>query len=311
MSGRHSYVTVGHVPEPPAGGFPSAASTGVPNGTQLTTVDHAMSGAGWTSNANGDVTVAAGATVTALNVRGGVELQAGATLTNSRVCGVGQDQAIVIMRARTTLSHCDVGGGLAGNTMTYAYCIWTGDFDDTTDRNVIEYCNLHNGTRGIQLDGQTIVRENYLHDSVFDCCYHNSDPIPANEECGAHSSACFMSKGHHILVEHNTMSHGNTAIIFGQVYDTPPGGDNELDDVIIRNNRFQARTYPGGMSSFAVNIEKRTGTIPNPSTIVITQNVTDEGPWDIEQYRNDYGGQPCGYTITNNTTVPAGSPIDP
>lgn len=289
-------------------GFPTAQTTGVPAGTVLVS-SVSRSGPGWAGDANGNVTVFSGQVASGLDVRGKVTLQSGATLKNSRVRCVGEDSFCVVMNQRTTLDSVDVGGGMSGQTYGYAAGVWTGDYDTSTSHNTIIRANIHNLTRAVQNDGQTWILDSYFHDSVYDCAYHNTDPSnTANLQCGLHSSASFMSKGHNIEYEHNTLQDGSTAVLFGQVYDND---GSTLGNVVIDNNRFIATREPNGYtSSFAVDIEYKH--IANPSSIQITKNVADAGPWDVQQYRNDCpGGLTTCYTVSGNSTVPAGSPINP
>jgi hypothetical protein len=295
-------------PPPPPGGFPDASTTGVPAGVAL--VDAAgKTGTGWHGDAAGNVIITAdNAVIDGYLIHGRVDpgSHAAFTLRNSKVECVGENDWCVIMTPGSTVADTEIGG--RGCTATeqaqhltkcysYAAGIWTGP-SGTEPRNLILRVNIHGLTRAVQMDGGTTVQDSYLHDSVFDCAIRSGAPV-----CGLHSSASFMSKGHGIRFLHDTLQDGSSAVLFGQVYDND---GSTLGDVTIDGNRIRATVEPNGYtSSFGVSIENKH--IDVPSSIRITNNVFDAGPWDVGPYRDDG----IGYTITGNRTVPAGSPINP
>jgi hypothetical protein len=267
-----------------------------------------VQGNGWHGDSSGNVIVTANnAVINGYLIPGRVDpgSYVAMTLKDSRVECIGEDSWCVTLRDSSVISDSEIGGRgctaaqqAAHLTVCYGYAagVWTGSSGAST-ANLIIRTNIHGLTRAVQDDGYTTVQDSYFHDSVFDCAIRSGATV-----CGLHSSALNMSKGHGIKILHTTLSDGNTADIFGQCYD--PGAT--LGDVTIDGNRFIATTEPNGYtSSFGVDIENKQ--LDNPSTIRITNNIFDAGPWDVGPWRDDG----IGMTITGNVIVPAGSPINP
>jgi len=242
-------VTVGGVAHPvtasvtlPASGarggwLLDATNTGVPAGTALTVV-------------NGNLTVAAGQTVTGKDVAGYVVLGAGATLKNSRIRLSTAGDASE-MGPGSTFDHCDMGGGTNGTThINSPYAFWVGGSGSTV--STVQSCNIHHMNDGIRADGALHIYDSWVHDLNFgqDISGVHSDGVQMTQKgtapveigwCrwkGGNNVNIFMQLAgavnvHHNLLEAETRSTGE-ATSFHLSLGSP---SQVTGPILIQNNR--------------------------------------------------------------------------
>jgi hypothetical protein len=231
------------------------------------------SGPGWTSNASGTVTVTGNnAVLSDLDINGSVQGASrydGLKITDTRIRCVGEESWCLALGNNSTVTDTDIGGLANGTSFSYAAGIWSGPSDNA--RNVIQRVNAHHLTRAIELNGNTDVLDNYLHD------FPMGDPVyRASCSCmydGAHSSNMFISKGWHILIRHNSFSYGNSANVFVQDYNNDAAG---VGDITFDHNLFTALTHLGQKSAYGIGFENKD--VKGP--VVVTNNVFSKSGWN-------------------------------
>ncbi|SOD72704.1 hypothetical protein SAMN05892883_2055 [Jatrophihabitans sp. GAS493] len=237
-------------------GFPDASNTG-PTGA-LTAK-------------SGDVTVAAGATLSNVDISGAVTLKAGAKLINSKVRCIGESNWCLSLGANDTVTNVEVGGGVDGSTYNGAIGIYTGG-----PNNVLSKVNIHHTSDGIRLDGGTTLQDSYIHDLVI------------NQIPGVHSDGIQMTQATApVVLTHNSFQGGTNDAVFVQ--------DIGSQTISATGNLFTADDTGGNQTSYGFAAY-------TAGHVTLTGNVFGSG-WEVTPY-----SVPSGSTVSGNVNT-AGKPI--
>jgi hypothetical protein len=225
-------------PTPGTCGYPSAATTGVPAGTTLTSVpSQVTSGPGWTWNAitNTVVVTGNGTVLSGLSISGTLQVSASnVTVKNVQVVTGGNFGISLTHTAGVTIQNSTISGqnsttGRVGSAIDDVY----GDSTGMT----LKYNNISNFKTGIQISNG-LVDSNYIHDPGY--------------VAGDHTNGFYVNGGTQPLtIQNNTIFDplGQTDAI--NLDAGTPGPGAPVANKTIKNNLLAGGSYTiyGGAAS--------------------------------------------------------------
>jgi hypothetical protein len=270
-------VSVTATPTPAPTSFPDASNTGVPAGTALISVAELRINTGGTASAP--------VVYSGYDIQGVLVINAPyVTVENSRVRGYGENDWVVILNSHSTLRNVEVGGGLDGVTYGHATGIVTSD-----PSNLMERINVHHQISGIRFEGGTI-KDSYIHDMPM------GDPVynwaTGTYNTNDHSGGLMTTRGNGMVLDHSTVSGGNSADIFVQRDVTEPNTAT-VGPYTIKNSLFKCPIRNGQVPSFGINIENKQ---PGTNGPFVVNNNTFERGWEVAPI----GAELSQATVYNN-----------
>ncbi len=228
-------TSTGSTVPPNATSWPSASTTGVPAGTQLTA--H-----------SGDITVTtAGTVIKGMDVSGCINVRAAnVTIIDTRVRG-NCNYVVGSYSTGLTIEDSEVDGmNSAGASVGIGYAGFTA-----------LRVNVHGSQDGINANGNVVVQDSWVHD--------------LNEYNGSHNDGIQITEGSNIVLKHNRIENhldetsaimvgadqGNVSnvtvdsnLLAGGGYslyggEDPPAG-NSIASIVLSNNAFTTEYYPNG-----------------------------------------------------------------
>lgn len=272
------------------------SSAGVPSGVTLRVVPtQVTSGAGWTADGSGNVTVtSSGVTLDGLDIRGRVDVRAGSfTLKNSRIRCVGENDWCIALPAHSAIRNSEIGGGADGRTYGHAVAVWTGD---SNAGNVIDGLLIHHQISGIRLDGGTTVTNSWIRDLPMGDPVKNLATGQVNYD--DHSGGIMSTFGANVVLRGNRVEGGNTANVFVQ-HDVTDASAPTISNWLVENNDFVNVSKNGQVCSWGFRVESNGVTSP-----VTVRNNTFTRGWQVTPY-----GVPS-YTSRSGNVYTDGVPID-
>lgn len=262
--------------------FPDASTTGPRTSRLVSVPDQQTSGDGWRWDGQKVVVTRNGARLSRLDIHGAVlNERRGVVIRNSRIRCTNEDYWCVTLGTGSTLRDSEVGGGEDGTTFQPSIGILSGQYDSREEENTILRVEVHHTVHGMRIDGDTTVRDSYLHD------FPMGDPGWES----AHSDGIMCTAGTNVVIDHNTLSGGNTAPFFVQWLD----GNVPIGTYRIRHNLFVGVERNGQLSTYGIQFTDggiqgtpvirgnrftgpfQAGHILAPRSAVVTDNLTVKG----------------------------------
>jgi hypothetical protein len=280
--------------------FPDANCTGYRHtGVALERVPQDVtSGPGWVWRTVGGVGVldvtSSGAVLDGLDIQGPVYNNGGTdartalklTITRSLIRCIGENNFCLTLGPGSVATDVEVGGGADGKTFIGTLGVLTGNWTKAQALTTITRMNLHHVVQGFRQDGDSLIQDSYVHDMTM-----GDAPAP-----DGHSECVFVSAGANNSLVHNTMSHGNSAVIFVQHGGSP---NPLISNLVIRQNRLIAVLHNGQNSTWGVTIENK----GIGSNIQVTDNVFDKTGWGAGPGQAPPGSTTTGNKYTDGTTA--------
>jgi hypothetical protein len=202
------------------------------------------SGPGWRWDGAKVVVTRNGARISRLDIDGAlVNKKRGVVIKDTRIRCTHEESWCVTLGSGSTLRDSEVGGGEDGTTFQPSIGILSGDYQSRQAENLILRVEIHHTVHGMRIDGDTTVRDSYLHD------FPMGDPGWED----AHSDGIMCTAGTNVVIDHNTLSGGNTAPFFVQWQD----GNIGIGTYRVRHNLFVGVERNGQQSSYGVMFENR------------------------------------------------------